>query len=234
MKSVEKRDKLVKEIIKPMMKEEGYKGFRNTWYSQREDCYVVVHMQNSMWNSEITGICFWFNIDVLPQSEIDDMKQVKEWINSFSMLHESKFLPKCGLLHEYRYFMSGYQIDGYRNCVPLDMDYENIAVQIKKDFQLYILPQLQKIHTIKDWDQLREELLMSACTKEVLLLRYYTIANMLACSDCNILELKKYQEEANLTVDEIKENIGLLKEVQRYAETVCENAEEYIMKTLEE
>ena len=75
MKSVEKRDKLVKEIIKPMMKEEGYKCFRNTWYSQREDCYVVVHMQNSMFNGEITGIRFRFNIDVIPLSEIDDINK---------------------------------------------------------------------------------------------------------------------------------------------------------------
>ena len=234
MKSVEKRDKLVKEVIKPMMKEEGYKCFRNTWYSQREDCYVVVHMQNSMWNSEVTGICFWFNIDVLPQSKIDDIKQVKEWVNSFSMIHECEFLPKSGLLHEYRNGMVGYQIDGYRNSVPLNMDYESITIQIKKDFQFFILPQLQKIHTIKEWEQLREKLLMSPCTKEVLLLLYYDTANTYACSDCIVLELKKFREYANLTIDEIKENIGLLKEVQRYAATVCENAEEYIMKTLEE
>lgn len=232
MTSKEKRGKIVKEVIKPIMKEAGYKCSGSTWYSQREACYVVVHMQNSIWNSDSTGIQFWFNIDALSISELDNINQVKKWINSFSMINEYVFLPKCGLLHEFRSGLSGYKIDGYRNYLHFDTDVEDLSNHIIKDFKQYILPKLQMVNTINEWEQLKDELQIKTHTKENSLLCYYSIANQLACSESNILQLKKISNEYKLTADEIRENIVMLKDIQRIAETVCNNAEEYILKSL--
>ncbi|BCN30874.1 hypothetical protein [Anaeromicropila herbilytica] len=232
MTTKEKRDIVVKDVIKPLMKQAGYRCYRNTWYSKRIDCYVIMHLQNSMRNMDETGFCFWFNIDVISVDEIDNIDDVKKWTSSLSMVYERVFLTNDGLMHEC-HDSRGYIIDKCRDNLPVDTDIEDFSVYIRDDFNNYILPKLKLINTSNDWLKMKENMRNNTGKKNRLIL-YFTIANKLAIADSNAPFLQESQQDLKLSSDDIKDNLLMLKEIQRNAENIFEYAEEFILNSLKD
>lgn len=51
MKAIEKRDLLVKGVLKPLLKEAGFKTKKSIWWKELEDGYLFMYMKNSQFNT---------------------------------------------------------------------------------------------------------------------------------------------------------------------------------------
>ncbi len=152
MNSKEKRDRIIREVIKPLMKKEGYKCKSLTWYKELEDSFLIMHMKNGRFNNEYTGFKFQLLFSVTQTKELSGSID-SEWINNqMCDVSESAFLPFERTLTPFRTF-GGYWIDGYRNGKPTDYPIEDILMHIQEDFETYILPELRTIHSINDFNE---------------------------------------------------------------------------------
>lgn len=179
MRPVEKRDIVVKQVIKPLLKKYGFSTAGSDWHREIDDFYIIIHMQNSQFNSIATGVCFRFHIFARKKDEIK-VKLSNEWIyGSAHMLNQFDFLPYCGMLSPY-YDSRGYKIDGYKNYLPSDTPVENICRQIGEDFGDYILPELDAVKAYEDFLELYTQKKKRYEEKDMRLLRYYHAAQMSA------------------------------------------------------
>lgn len=64
MKPTEKRDAVVKQIIKPLLKKNGFTISGLNWHREVSDSYIIIHMFNSQFNSIVTGARFRFHISM--------------------------------------------------------------------------------------------------------------------------------------------------------------------------
>lgn len=157
MKAVEKRDVLVKEVIKPLLKSAGFKSKRLSWWKELEDGYIFIYMKNSQFNSQMTGCNFSFHFSASHKDDIRD-KIENQWIyNQAESIGENAFLPHLGLLSPNRSGF-GYTIDGYQNYQPKDTPVEEIIAQIKNDFEVYIMPRVTQIQTVAEFKEMKEML----------------------------------------------------------------------------
>lgn len=232
MTTKEKRGIILKEVITPAFKEEGYRTIGQIYYRVQGDCCMAVKLQSSQFNSVATGHTFWFHINAFPKETSRD--QLKEW-NSCgdSDIHESWLLPDCGFLHPYRNAI-GYHIDGYKNYVLQDMDIEDIKKRIGSDFRDVILPQLAGIISLDEWDRRKEEWAeQSWQSQRVLLLRYFDSAQMLAVVPETILVLRDTQHRFGLSSETIRENEPLYQEVRAFSDWPDDNKWSFILSALE-
>lgn len=186
MKAVEKRDLLVKEILKPLLKEAGFKTKRLYWWKDLEDGRLFIYMKNSMFNSPETGCSFCFQFSASFKGDICEKIELQCINNQRDCIEERAFLPHEGYLSPNRAGLCGYQIDGYRNYQPLDIPIEEIFTQIKEDFEIHILPHLAQIQCVQDFYNLKEMLKKEQNTKENLLLNFYSLMHPLCCDEINL------------------------------------------------
>ena len=207
----EKKNRIIKEIIKPLFQSAGYKVKGNMIFKECKDCSISIYLQSSTFNNEITGYVFWFNIGVTEQEETELSNDyiVEDSIN------EAYFLPDLGSLHPYRNQL-GYCIGGGMRPENINQEYEEIANRIQSDLNTYLLPKLNLVHTVHEWRELVEQLVSQRVSKRNSLIGFFEIACMLACSDSNMNQLSKLLEDAKLTKQDIKDNIDLLTEVLKY------------------
>lgn len=109
----EKKDVILKEVIKPGLKNAGYQSAGQTYCSVRRECCLAVRIQSSRFNSAETGFVFWLNIAVFPKDVPKDTLKA----GCFGEIKENVLLPDGGVLHPYRSSL-GYQIDGYKDYKP--------------------------------------------------------------------------------------------------------------------
>lgn len=175
LKPVEKRDIVVKQVIKPALKKCGFSTSGLDWRRETEDAYIIIHMQNSQFNSIAGGACFRFHISASKKEEIAE-KLSDQWMyNQGLELKQFDFLPYCGMLSPY-YAGDMYKIDGYKNYLPTDTPVEDICRRIGEDFETYILPALCAVTSYEDFEKLRADRLKRYEEKEIRLLRYYHAA----------------------------------------------------------
>lgn len=175
MRSTQKRDLVVKQVIKPLLKKHGFSTGGLDWRREIADGYIIIHMMNSQFNSSVTGVCFRFHISTVKKDEIKT-KLSEQWIyNQNCELKQFDFLPYCGMLSPY-YEGDMYKIDGYKNYLPTDMPVEDICTQFEEDFGEYILPELNTVENYEDFLALRGRKLKRQEEKEIRLLRYYYFA----------------------------------------------------------
>lgn len=153
MTSKEKKDYLLKEVIKPQFKNAGYQVAGINFYSMRYDCCLAVRIHSSQFNSASNGFGFWFKITTFPK---DVSKEILKGEFLGEVFTERELLPDCGYLHPYR-DTRGYLFAPYKNGSPQDMDLEDIRKHINDDLCQYILPQLEAIKTFDDWERQKEE-----------------------------------------------------------------------------
>lgn len=214
MKPVEKRNIVVKEIIKPLLKKFGFTTKGVDWFLETDDSYVIIHMQN-LFSSIATEVCYFrFHISVSPKNKIKE-KINNQWMyNQGYELKQFDFLPYCGMLSPY-YAGDCYQIDGYKDYLPTDVPVEDICAQIGKDFGEYILPELSMVKSYEDFIDLRIKKLKQYEEKEIRLLKfYYAVSgpvrqNILNKNDaCSFIE--KNRKELELSYDDIVSHLEWL------------------------
>lgn len=217
MKAVQKRDLLVKDVLKPMLKAAGFKSKRMSWWKELEDGYLFLYMKNSQFNCEMTGCSFCFQFSVSAKEEIRD-KIENQWIyNQMNCIEEKAFLPHLGYLSPNR-SMLGYKIDGYRNYQPTDVPAEEILAQIKNDFETYIMPHIMQIQNVKGFEELKVKVRENFGTKEDRLLRYYSLMHMSGCSDSNLQRAVQLQKEFDLTAEDIRSHYDWLEIIEQNSE----------------
>jgi hypothetical protein len=64
MNAKEKQNIIIKNIIKPLLKERGYKNKGNNYSKEESDFFKVIALQNFSWNSR-DDVEFCFNFGVL-------------------------------------------------------------------------------------------------------------------------------------------------------------------------
>lgn len=69
LKPVEKRDIVVKQVIKPLLKKSGFSTGGLDWHREADDFCITIHMQNSQFNSIATGASFRFHISAAKKDE---------------------------------------------------------------------------------------------------------------------------------------------------------------------
>lgn len=231
MKPTEKRDILVKQMLKPLLKENGFKSSGYSWWKELEDSWLFIHMKNSRWNGMGTGANFQFRISVSGKDDIKG-KLADQWMCNRSYLSQDDFLPYWGRLAP-RMTELGYKIDGYRNYLPLDEPLDEIIEQVRGDFADHILPELEPLRTKAGWEILYQEKCTARETVENRLLRYYSSAHMLAASESNIPALILTQTSLALTPEEITSHFDWLEIIQHHSSLPCLDAKEFILGTLD-
>lgn len=232
MKPTKKRDAVVRQAVRPLLKAGGFKSVRNSWWKELEDGWLFIYMKNSQWNSMATGATFEFDISVSGRDEIRG-ELSEQWIhNQLNCLCQSDFLPYCGYLRP-RMGVREYRIDGYRNYLPMDDPLEEIVEQIRADFEDCILPALDRIRTKADWEILYGEKRAARDTEDMRLLRYYSSAHMLSCAESNMRGLIETQRQFGLTPEKILSHFDWLEILIQNSSQTFRDTKAYILETLE-
>lgn len=210
MTSQEKKSAVLRQVVKPELKKAGYRSIGQTFYRMEEDCCLAIHIQSSKFSSMTTGYSFRFNIAVLPPDVSQDYLKTGAFID---YINEGILLPDCGYLHPYREAF-GYQIDGYQNYKPLDMDVEDIKEKIRDDLCCHILPQLAEIKTLSDWEKKTKEWKQRYNSKWVLLLSFFDMAQNDAVSPNNIPHGCENLRSFGMSAEEVEESYNLYQQVK--------------------
>ncbi|WP_394926181.1 DUF4304 domain-containing protein [uncultured Robinsoniella sp.] len=232
MTGKEKRDIVLRETIIPAIKNAGYSKCGQTYYRQRRECCMMLRMQNSRFNSQATGYDFWFHIGVLPKEEAQDRQKLKEWWGGIDSVQEDILLPDCGMLNPYRNGRMGYCIDPYKNYQPQDMDIDDIKQMLHRDFSEYILPRLDHIQSVEEWEEQKKMWMMQNDTKRIHLLTYYFSAQMLCCAESNKPFLQQQQKDLHLTAEDIVGSFDLLHQIRKLSKWPEMDAEPFVRTSL--
>ena len=225
----EKKTIILEEVIKPEFKSAGYDSIGQTYHRMQEDCCIAVKIQSSQFNSSNTGYTFWFHIKAFPkQTSLETLKEWSAWSDS---IHEDALLPDCGILHPYR-TAKGYQIDGYKNSVLQDMDLEDIKKRICSDLHDYILPQLAEIKSLDEWETKKKEWLNRWNSERILLLNYFSVAQMSSAVRDNISHLRDTQRRFGLSAETIRNSQPLYQEIKAFSVRPEDDKWEFILSTL--
>lgn len=236
LKPVEKRNEVVKKVIKPLLKKHGFSVSGIDWRrSLEDDSYLMIHMLNSRFNGTAAGASFRFHISASKKEEIRG-RLSNQWIyNQGQDLLHVDFLPYMGMLSPY---CSGgeYKIDGYKNYLPVDTPLEEIFSQIEEDFGTYILPELDKVHCYDDFSKLWEEKRKRQDEKEIRILRYYHMAQWCAreLTGRGLQELTEYRKKQGLNKEEILEHMDWLDVCAKNSDFPALDAREFALKAAED
>lgn len=230
MTSKEKKDYLLKEVIKSQFKSAGYQMAGQNYYSMREDCCLAIRVHSSRFNSAATGFGFWFKITTFPK---DVSKETLKGEFFGEVFTERELLPDCGFLHPYRGGI-GYLIDPYKNGIPQDMDLGDIEKKIRDDLCQYILPKLESIKTFSDWERQKEENFQRFTSLRVKLLRYFSSVQMqyLDFDERSFRALMEERKTMEVSVEEIKANKLVYEQIRAASGDLAENKWEIIMAAL--
>ncbi len=236
LKPVEKRNEVVKKIIKPLLKKHGFSTSGTDWRRRLEDdSYLIIHMLSSRFNGTATGASFRFHISVSKKEEIRGRLSDQWMYNQGQDLLHADFLPYMGMLSPY-YSGGEYKIDGYKNYLPVDTPLEGIFRQMEEDFGTYILPELDKVRCYDDFPKLWEEKRKRQNEKEICLLRYYYMAQWCAKEQTGrgFQELVEYRKKQGLKKADILLHIDWLDVCRKNSDFPALDAREFALKAAED
>lgn len=229
MNSKEKKNMVLREVVKPELKRAGYRATGQTYKSMRDDCCLAIRINGSHFNSIVMGYTFWFEIEAFKRDLPEEY--LKCWQGGIDSMREDPLLPDCGYLHPYHQPL-GYKIDGYQDYKPQDMDVEDIKNRIGNDLRQYILPQLDEIKNYKDWERKKQDWNKRYYSKRICLLRYYHMAHGLAVVESNIPNLIHNRQWIGISAQEIKENYQLYQQIKALSPWPNEDKWAFILAAL--
>ncbi|WP_167957991.1 DUF4304 domain-containing protein [Anaerosporobacter faecicola] len=226
MTEKEKKNALIKEVIRPLLKSAGFKGTGTTFYSEREKCYIVINIQSSQFNLEALGYSFWYNIKRFDKSEIKDLNDVKKYRGGgFGVIHESFFLPNHGYFHPY-HKPAGYNIGGTKRYQPIITDYEDAKERLSNDLTQYILPRLQPVQKEEDWNTMVHKMNEETDVEKIKMISFFFDLVGSANSRSNVSGRIRNMNSANITKEDVVKNMDLLPKVLEYQDTYDLTVEE--------
>lgn len=224
MTSKEKRDAVLRNVIKPELKSAGYLLKGKSYISMRDDGFLAVHISNARFNSSRLGFSFGLDIQYF-DGEFLAERLKNSWNDC---INEMPLLPDNGFLHPYRSGL-GYTIDEPKNYQPQDMDVEDIENRVRDDMRRYIFPQLAEINCYEEWKRKKQEWHGRYSTKRVSLLHFYDAVQRSATVKEGIPTLKELLRRAELSADEIKENYPLYQQIMALSPWPDEDKWDYIL-----
>ena len=200
MSPAEKKKRIVKEVISPLLKENGFSGSTQDWYRALSDGYLLAHLTSGMFNGPSTGNSFHLEFSVC-DADVPKKELKKKWgDNLFAYISHVDLLPDRGILSPY---VQGedYRIDGYRFYLPVDTPIEELMTAIHRDFTEHILPALCGISCKRDYEELRARV-REKDTREGML-RIMQLAALSRAMPPEHTGIAKLQQESGLQKDEI-------------------------------
>jgi len=141
MNAKEKQNIIVKNIIKPFLKERGYKNKGNNYFKEESEFFKVITMQNFSWNnSDDVEFCFNFGILVKDIGISCETPVNLGAQHCHLQLRESDFLPQSRDKGKYR--------ERRQYNIKSETDENEFGKLIEEDFELFIL---MDFDSIKHW-----------------------------------------------------------------------------------
>jgi hypothetical protein len=141
MTAKEKQTEFIKSYLKPTLKKFGYQTSGQTWWKDKGDFFIVINLQNYSWNSK-ENVDFRFNIGIALKAMLKDEQKKKATYNDLvTHLDEGVFL----LDRKNRKFGNN---EGY--SIKTDTDIKEFINALKTDFEIYILPNIDKPNSLAD------------------------------------------------------------------------------------
>ncbi|ADB42037.1 DUF4304 domain-containing protein [Spirosoma linguale] len=142
MTAKDKQVQVIKTVIKPLFRSQGFKADRLTFYKSMEEFFIVSNLQNFSWNTK-DQVDFCFNVGIALTATLRDPLKKKALYSDLTVhLREGSFLPRLQVKSKY-YTKNGYSIDS-------ETDINEFGAFIRHDFSEYILPELSKWKTLED------------------------------------------------------------------------------------
>lgn len=142
MTAKDKQAQVLKTVIKPLFKSQGFKVDRQTFYKPMTDFFIVANLQNFSWNTK-DQVDFCFNIGIALTATVRDLLRKKAAYRDLTAhFREASFLAESQLSDKYR-TKSGYSISS-------ETDISEFSTYIERNFSEYILPELSKWKTLED------------------------------------------------------------------------------------
>jgi hypothetical protein len=228
--SKEKKDIILREVIKPELKNAGYRAKERNYQSVRDDCWVMLRIYSGRFNSDALGFTFGLSISAL-KGEWTKENLWHCWF--YDSIHEKLLLPDCGFLHPYHKAL-GYEIDGYKYYQPQDMDLEDIKNRITDDLRQYILPPLAEINCYEDWERKSAEWKERVYTKRVRLLSFFSIEQDSATFSSMRKGTPTLMNTFDVSAQDIKENYPLYQQIKAFSKWSEDDKWEWILASLPE
>ncbi len=204
----EKRKQVVRQVIKPLLKEAGFRTKGNRWKRGLEDGWLLIHLINGSYGSDFE--CeFELNFGAFTKEKIGDTDPDRFWIHGKS-LYQSDFLPYYGAFTPFansqRYYIRNYF--DRANSGYIDIPVESYIDQVRKDLETYVLPRLAQVKRVADWEAIWQEIWDRTHNDKEYgrtqnLMLYYIWAN----SGFPLEQLRELQERSGLTRQEILSNL---------------------------
>jgi hypothetical protein len=142
MTAKDKQIQFTKTYLKPVLKNYGYQTSGQTWWKDKGDFFTLIHLQNFSWNIK-DSVDFCFNIGIALKATMNDTNRKKPTVHNLTVyLRESSYLPQNRQEYIYRTKL-GYSLND-------KTDLTNFVTELKFDFENYILPDLDKINSLKE------------------------------------------------------------------------------------
>jgi hypothetical protein len=141
MTAKDKQKEFIKAYLKPKLKEWGYSTSGQNWWKDKGDFFNVINLQNYSWNSS-DSVDFRFNIGIALKATVKDEQKKKATHFDLTVhLDEGTFIPD----RKNRKFgdNQGYSINE-------KTDLTEFINSLSTDFELYILPGLDKITSLEE------------------------------------------------------------------------------------
>jgi len=143
MNAKEKQNVIIKNNIKTILKDKGFKNKGNNYRKEENEFYKVITLQNFSWNSS-DDVEFCFNFGIL----VKDVVLPFELPENFGVqychvqVRESSFLPESRCKGQFR----------DRGCYNIkdNTDEKEFANLIEEDFKKYILNDFDSLKTLDD------------------------------------------------------------------------------------
>ena len=235
-KPAEKKEIVIKELIKPMLKECGFTIGGNTWCKKISDnLKLIIHIEGRRFTNSATGAIFEFTISLFngegsskPQLGIGELA-----------IDSRLFLPYYGMLSPL-YNTLGYRIDGYRDYLPIDTPIDEIKEYFRIDFEDFILPELMKINNREDYEKMyakfcREKRFKDPDIRIARFIQRVQLSFTSRRSDGKDYdELIKYKKEMGLTREDILENLELADKMKCHLDFTKIDAKPLLKKLAED
>jgi hypothetical protein len=142
MTAKEKQSKIIKTYLKPILKDYGYLTSGQTWWQEKNDFFSLISLQNFSWNTK-DYVNFCFNIGIALKVTMEDTNKKKPTVHDLTIyLREGFYLPDGRQEYKFKN-KTGYLLTD-------QTDLNEFASELKIDFEIYILPFLNNLNSLKD------------------------------------------------------------------------------------
>lgn len=204
----EKRKQVVRQVIKPLLKEAGFRTKGNRWKRGLEDGWLLIHLINGSYGSDFE--CeFELNFGAYTMEEIGKNDPDKFWVGK-KRLTQGELFPYGAAFTPFssrqRFHIEN--VHDMKHGGFIDIPVENYMVQLREDLETNVLPRLAQVKRVADWEAIWQEIWDRTHNDKEYgrtqnLMLYYIWAN----SGFPLEQLRELQERSGLTRQEILSNL---------------------------